>query len=78
MLAAHREQLLRWQDMIRPFFDAVQGRQDVEAMQACSRHLLENDPLLAGFAGLAPEMQQRERGFMLNKGYWGYLAGDPR
>ena len=45
-------------------------------MQACSRHLLDNDPLLAGFVHLPSDVQQRERTFMLNsiKGYWGYLA----
>ena len=78
MLGAHRDQLLRWRDMIRPFFEDARGRQDLEAMRACSRHLLENDPLLAGYGKLAPEVKERERGFMLNsiKGYWGYLTAD--
>ena len=77
MLHAHRDQLLHWMKMIRPFFDGALPGQTAEAMQACSHHLLDNDPLLAGFAHLAPEVQQRERGFMLNsiKGYWGYLEG---
>jgi glyoxylase-like metal-dependent hydrolase (beta-lactamase superfamily II) len=76
MLHAHRDQLLRWRRMIRPFFDDVRGKADFQAMQACSQYLLDNDPLLAGFVHLPPEVQQRERTFMLNsiKGYWGYLA----
>jgi len=80
MLRTHREQLLRWKEIVRPFFDGVQGDQNPEAMQACSQHLLDNDPLLAGFVHLPPEVQQRERGFMLNsiKGYWGYLAGNSK
>lgn len=79
MLTAHREQLLRWQEMIRPFFDKVQGNQDLETMQACSRHLLDNDPLLAGYACLPSDVQQRECNFILNsiRGYWGYLASAP-
>jgi glyoxylase-like metal-dependent hydrolase (beta-lactamase superfamily II) len=76
MLKTHRNQLLHWKEMVRSFFDGVQGNQDPEVMQACCQHLLDNDPLLAGFAHLPPEVQQRERGFMLNsiKGYWGYFS----
>jgi hypothetical protein len=75
MLNANRDQLMRWQEMIRPFFDDVHGRPDLEAMQACRGSLIDNDPLLAGFHDLAPEVQQRERNFMLNaiKGFWGYF-----
>ncbi len=77
MLNSHRDQLLRWKAIVGTFFDSVQGDKDPAAMQACSQHLLDNDPLLAGFVHLPPEVQQRERRFMLNsiKGYWGYLAG---
>jgi glyoxylase-like metal-dependent hydrolase (beta-lactamase superfamily II) len=76
MLSAHRDQLLRWRRMVRPFFDGVRGADDLQAMQACSQYLLDNDPLLAGFVHLPPDVQQRERTFMINsiKGYWGYLA----
>jgi glyoxylase-like metal-dependent hydrolase (beta-lactamase superfamily II) len=76
VLNAHRDQLVRWRRMIRPFFDGVRGEADLQAMQACSRHLLDNDPLLAGFVHVPPDVQQRERTFMLNsiKGFWGYLA----
>jgi hypothetical protein len=77
MLNAHRDQLLRWQQMIQPFFDSVQGDQDRQALQSCRQYLLDNDPLLAGFVHLPPAVQQRELGFMLNsiRGYWGYLSG---
>ena len=73
MLKAYRDQLLRWRQMIHPFFDGVQGAENLQTMQACSQYLLDNDPLLAGFVHLAPDVQQRERTFMLNsiKGYWG-------
>ena len=76
MLNAHRDQLLRWCRMIRPFYDAVKGAKDFQTMQACSQYLLDNDPLLSGFVHLPPDVQQRERTFMRNsiKGYWGYLA----
>lgn len=76
MLNAHRDQLLRWRRMIRPFYDGARGEEDLQAMQACSQYLLDNDPLLAGFVHLPPEVRQRERTFMLNsiKGYWGYLT----
>jgi glyoxylase-like metal-dependent hydrolase (beta-lactamase superfamily II) len=76
MLSAHRDQLLRWRRMIRPFYDDVRGEADLQTMKNCSRYLLDNDPLLAGFVHLPSDVQQRERTFMLNsiKGYWGYLA----
>jgi len=75
MLEIHRDQLLRWRKMVRPFFDSAHGEHDLEAIRACSRHLLDSDPLLAGFVHLPPRVQQRESGFMLNsvKGYWGYF-----
>jgi glyoxylase-like metal-dependent hydrolase (beta-lactamase superfamily II) len=77
MLEVHRGQLLRWRRMIRPFYDKVRGEQDLQTMQACSRHLLDNDPLLAGYVHLPADARQRERTFMLNsvKGYWGYFEG---
>jgi len=80
MLNSHRDQLARWRKMVRPFFDSVHGQYDPEVMQDCSQHLLDNDPLLAGFVNLLPQVQQRERGFMLNsiKGYWGYLESNQK
>jgi len=73
MLTTHRNQLLVWLDMIRPFQQAAGDRD--EAMQACAEYLLANDPLLQGFDTLSPDTQARERNFIANsiKGYWGYL-----
>jgi glyoxylase-like metal-dependent hydrolase (beta-lactamase superfamily II) len=75
LLRAHRDQLLRWKRLIRPFF-TTQPEDEVAAMAACRDHLLRSDPLLAGFASLPADVQERERGFIINsiKGYWGYLA----
>jgi glyoxylase-like metal-dependent hydrolase (beta-lactamase superfamily II) len=75
LFAAHRDQLVRWEAMIRPFFDA-RAENKAAAMAACRDYLLENDPLLAGFASLPEAVQERERGFMINsiKGYFGYLS----
>ncbi len=75
LLKSHRDQLQRWRKMVQPFFDGAQGADDMTVMAACRQHLLENDPLLAGFVHLPPAVRQRERGFMINalKGYWGYL-----
>jgi glyoxylase-like metal-dependent hydrolase (beta-lactamase superfamily II) len=75
LLRAHRDQLLRWETMIRPFFDA-QPEDEAAAMAACRDHLLQKDHLLAGFPSLPAVVQERERGFIINsiKGYFGYFA----
>ncbi len=75
LLRAHRDQLRHWAQLIRPFFAAQYEDQDA-AMAACRDHLLQNDPLLAGFSSLSAAVQERERSFIINsiKGYWGYLA----
>jgi glyoxylase-like metal-dependent hydrolase (beta-lactamase superfamily II) len=75
LLKAHRDQLLRWEKLIRPFFTAQPG-DEAAAMAACRDHLLRSDPLLAGLTSLPADVQERERGFIINsiKGYWGYLA----
>ncbi len=75
LLKAHRDQLLHWKELIRPFF-AAQHEDEAAAIAACRDHLLENDPLLAGFTSLPTAVQERERSFIINsiKGYWGYLA----
>ena len=75
LLSDHRDQLLRWQEMIEPFLISAQG-DEACAMQACSDHLLANDPLLAGFPALPTDVQARERNFIINsiKGYFGYLG----
>jgi glyoxylase-like metal-dependent hydrolase (beta-lactamase superfamily II) len=73
MLMAHRKQLLHWFEVIRRHYQEAKDNGD--AMNVCADHLLANDPLLKGFADLAPDVQLRERNFMANsiKGYWGYL-----
>jgi glyoxylase-like metal-dependent hydrolase (beta-lactamase superfamily II) len=75
LLTAHRDQLLRWEKLIRPFFTPHPEDQSA-AMAACRDHLLRSDPLLAGFVSLPADVQERERRFILNsvKGYWEYLA----
>jgi hypothetical protein len=46
-------------------------------MQACRDDLLLKDPLMSGFTQFPPDVQQREKGFLLNavKGFCGYLSG---
>lgn len=75
LLEAYRDQLLRWERLIRPFVIAP-SEDEAAAMAACRDHLLRSDPLLAGFASLPAAVQERERGFIINsiKGYWEYLA----
>jgi glyoxylase-like metal-dependent hydrolase (beta-lactamase superfamily II) len=81
MLMAQREQLLRWLEMIRPFFQAA-DEADVAPdippkipIDGCIGYLLDNDPLLSGFSDLSPDVQDRERKFIANsiRGYLGYL-----
>jgi glyoxylase-like metal-dependent hydrolase (beta-lactamase superfamily II) len=74
MMTAHREQLIRWRELIYPFF-AEAGADPSVAMQACADHLLENDSLLHAMTGFPKDIQQRERTFLGNsiRGYWGYL-----
>lgn len=76
MLKQHRDQLLRWADMVRPFYEQSDGNDDRESMIACREHLLAHDPLLTAFSSLEKPQQERERGFLFNsiKGYWGYLG----
>ena len=75
MLTTHREQLLFWKKTLG--VEAADGSMD--AADSANRWvdlLLSMDPLLHGFSQLAPEVQVRERVFLLNsvKGFAGYLA----
>jgi glyoxylase-like metal-dependent hydrolase (beta-lactamase superfamily II) len=77
-LKTHRAQLLRWRDMILPFFE--QDPQNARGTsEACLVHLFANDGLLAGFNRFSAAARERERYFLNNsvRGYWGYL-GDIR
>ncbi|MDA8139473.1 MAG: MBL fold metallo-hydrolase [Desulfobacteraceae bacterium] len=75
MLQTHRDQLLRWRDWIRPWFDK-DPQNSKHSTEACLEHLLATDPLLSNFSQLTPEAQERERFFLRNsvRGYWGYLS----
>ncbi len=74
LMAAHRDQLIRWKEMVQPFY-ASAGSDPSPAIQKCIDSLIVSDPLLGGFAGLNEAVQERELGFLRNSvlGYWGYL-----
>jgi len=74
MLARHREQLLFWEKTLGTALDdGNSGLQD-NCEQGVDL-MLRKDPNLKGFEHLTPEVQERERGFLLNsvKGFAGYL-----
>lgn len=75
MLGTHREQLLRWQRLIQPWFDK-DPQDHRQTTEDCLAHLLSEDPLLAGFSRLSETARDRERFFLRNsvRGYWGYMA----
>jgi len=76
MLARHRDQLLFWEKRLAS--EAAGGAMDSAGFaNRWVDLLLAEDPLLNGFSQLAPEVQDRERGFLRNsvKGFAGYLAG---
>lgn len=72
MLEAHRGQLLLWEALIR---DEIQGGAAKDRPVACLKRLLKEDPLMATFDQLAPNIQEREKFFIQSsiKGYLGYL-----
>lgn len=74
MLRSHRDQLQRWHDTVKNWFESAPAGDD-NTLSACLDHLLGSDPLLSGFSSLPPEARDRERFFLRNslKGYWGYL-----
>jgi glyoxylase-like metal-dependent hydrolase (beta-lactamase superfamily II) len=75
MLARHREQLLFWQETLAKEA-AGGGMRSADFADRWVDLLLAADPLLQGFAQLAPEVQARERIFLVNsvRGFAGYLA----
>lgn len=77
LLKRHRQQLHFWKETLS--MQAVAGRQtsDLVANQWVDM-MLEKDTNLKGLNQFPPEVQVRERGFLLNsiKGFIGYLAGD--
>ncbi len=75
MLARHREQLLFWEKTLAADVD-WRGTDPADFANRWVDLLLERDPMLHGFLQLAPEVQVRERSFLVNsvKGFAGYLA----
>jgi glyoxylase-like metal-dependent hydrolase (beta-lactamase superfamily II) len=76
MLQAHRKQLLLWESLIKDEMDQHRngiGTQDHIA--ACLKRLLKEDPLMALFDQLPPDVQEREINFLQNSisGYLGWL-----
>jgi glyoxylase-like metal-dependent hydrolase (beta-lactamase superfamily II) len=76
MLQAHRKQLLRWERLIKD--EIAQHRNRIgtqDHIEACLTRLLNEDPLVAPFDQLPPDVQERETIFLQNSisGYIGYL-----
>lgn len=77
MLEAHRKQLLFWEALIK---DEIQRCPPKDRVSACLKRLLEEDPLMANFDQLTPDIQKRERYFLKNSinGYLGWLGSEVR
>lgn len=75
MLNRSRDQLLRWEGIIKEEMSMGEGH----LMERCMDALLEKDPELRAFQAMAPDVQKRERFFMGNsiKGYVGFLKNKP-
>ncbi len=74
MLQAHRKQLLLWARLIKDEMDH-QGDVTKDRIAACLKRLLKEDPLMATFDQLPPDVQERETNFLQNSisGYLGYI-----
>jgi hypothetical protein len=74
MMDSHRDQLVHWMEMVRPFHEQA-GSDPGAAMAACLDYLVDNDALLECLSAMPGDVQARERNFMMNsvRGYWGYL-----
>ncbi|MBU1397958.1 MAG: MBL fold metallo-hydrolase [Proteobacteria bacterium] len=72
MLNQHKEQLYFWENFIR---NEITGLGKDDPVSRCMRLLLEKDPLLAGFADMEEDVQEREKIFLLNsiKGFAGWI-----
>ncbi|HSO20438.1 MAG TPA: hypothetical protein VLT88_13330, partial [Desulfosarcina sp.] len=75
MLAGHRDQLLFWRAVLAGEGAGAADPSSGE-LNAWVDRLLAEDPRLAGFSQLPPDIRERERGFLLNSvnGFAGYLA----
>jgi glyoxylase-like metal-dependent hydrolase (beta-lactamase superfamily II) len=76
MLQAHRKQLLLWEMLIKDEMDQHgNGIGTQDHIDGCLTRLLKEDPLMAPFDQLPPDVQKRETDFLQNsiRGYIGYL-----
>ncbi len=75
MLKIHRKQLRFWAGLIKDEMNHCRAK-DLTA--ACLKRLLKEDPLMATFDQLPPDIQEREIYFLQNSisGYLGYLDSD--
>jgi hypothetical protein len=71
MLERFRAQVLRWKEIIQKEISA--GSHDL--IDRCTDRLLKEDPDLRAFELMAPDIQKRERFFMMNsvRGYSEFL-----
>jgi len=79
LMESHRHQIASWKAWITPWYEAASDDLHAEVEASLAR-LLALAPLLPAFDCLAPEVQQREKGFLHNsiRGFWGYLADEKK
>lgn len=72
ILDAHKQQIFRWEDIIR---EQMKLGYETDLADHCIEALLKNDPLLAGWNRLQPDVRERERIFFRNSilGFVGYI-----
>jgi glyoxylase-like metal-dependent hydrolase (beta-lactamase superfamily II) len=75
MLKIHRNQLLLWEKLIEDEMSHCDPR---DPINACIQRLTKEDPLMAAFDQLPPDVQERETYFLRNSisGYLGYLGSE--
>jgi glyoxylase-like metal-dependent hydrolase (beta-lactamase superfamily II) len=75
MLKIHRNQLLFWEECIKDEMNHHQAHRAEDQITACLKRLLKEDPLMATFNQLPPDIQKRETYFLQNSisGYIGWL-----
>jgi len=75
MLEVHRGQLLLWETLIK---DEIRRSAVKDRTAACLKRLLKEDPLMANFDQLTPDVQEREMYFLKNSisGYLGWLESE--
>jgi glyoxylase-like metal-dependent hydrolase (beta-lactamase superfamily II) len=75
MLKIHRNQLLFWEERIKDEMNHHQAHRAEDQVTACLKRLLKEDPLMATFNQLPPDIQKRETYFLKNSisGYIGWL-----